>query len=403
MTRVRSVVALAFLIALGALNASCGARPESHGGAGGDTLYVGVASARANLAYFRGVQLALDKLNAERPTGTPAFAVRLPALLQPSQVAVAATFRDDPSVIGVVGHTGSAQTMEAAPIYGDVADEGKHALVAITPTSTNPQVTRGNKWVFRVCPTDDDAARALARFAIDSLHARRVAVVYRNDLFGRGFTRTIAPELDASNVGIAERDPYLAGITEYQAYAQRIAREGIEAVVFAGGGVDAADFIRALHDASTHPAILGSDDVGNILDGVKTVVPNVSKARRTQRGRQRVVAPQATDDRDLFRGVRFTSFFDAERSNDADARQFAAAYAKRYRQPATQQAALSYDAAMLIGRAAIAVGADRLRIRDWIASVGVSAPPLHGVTGEIRFDENGDAVGKPVLIGLISP
>lgn len=403
MTSVRSVIALAAITTLGALDSSCGVRRESHTASAGDTLYVGVAAARANLAYFRGVQLALDRLNAERPGGRPAFAVRLPALLQPSQVAVAATFRDDPAVVGVVGHTGSAQTMEAAPIYGDVANDGAHALVAVTPTSTNPQVTRGNKWVFRVCPTDDDAARALARFAIDSLHARRVAVVYRNDLFGRGFTRTIAPELDASNVEVAERDPYLAGITEYRAYAQRMAREGIEAVVFAGGGVDAADFIRALHDASAHPAILGSDDVGNILEGVKTVVPDVKKAGRTRGGRPRVIAPQATDDRSLFRGVRFTSFFDAERSNDADARQFAEAYAKRYGQPATQQAALSYDAAMLIGRAALAVGGDRARIRDWIASVGVSAPALHGVTGEIRFDENGDAIGKPVLIGLISP
>jgi branched-chain amino acid transport system substrate-binding protein len=367
-----------------------------------DTLYVGVAAARANTAYFRGVQLALDKLNAERPSGTPAFAIRLPALEQPSQVGVAAAFRDDPGVIGVVGHTGSAQTMDAAPIYSDITNGGKHAVVAVTPTATNPQVTRASRWVFRVCPTDDDAARALARFAIDSLRARRVAIVYRNDLFGRGFTRTIAPELNDAHIGVAERDPYLAGITEYQAYAMRLAREGIEAVIFAGGGVDAADFIRALHDASAHPAILGSDDVGNILDGVKAVAPN-AKTARTRGARRQPKLPQPSDDRDLFRGVRFTSFFDAQRTKDSTSRQFAAAYMKRFGQPASQQAALSYDAAMLIGRAAIAVGGDRARVRDWIASVGVSAPPMHGVTGDIRFDDHGDAIGKSVVIGLIAP
>ena len=80
---------------------------------------------------------------------------------------VAARFRDDRRVIGVVGHTGSAQTMDAAPIYGDVVNGGANGIVAITPTSTNPQVTRVSSWVFRVCPTDDDAARALARFALD--------------------------------------------------------------------------------------------------------------------------------------------------------------------------------------------------------------------------------------------
>jgi branched-chain amino acid transport system substrate-binding protein len=399
----RPLIALLIAAALGAGSASCGARRQSERAQSRDTLYIGVAAARTNVAYFRGVQLALDRLNAERPSGTPAFAVRLPPLVQASQVAVAVGFRDDASVIGVVGHTGSAQTMDAAPVYADVANGGQHAIVAVTPTATNPQVTRVSNWIFRVCPTDDDAARALARFAIDSLRARRIAIVYRNDLFGRGFTQTIAPELTASHVVIDERDPYLAGITEYQAYASRMAQQGVEAVVFAGSGVDAADFVRALRDASAHPAILGSDDVGNILDGAKILTPNATPAPKTRRGRRAPPPPpQPTDDRRLFRGVRFTSFFDA-RAADIDVRQFAAEYVRRYGQAATQQAALSYDAAMLIGRAALAAGADRRRIRDWIASVGVSAPAMHGVTGEIRFDEHGDAMGKPIVIGLISP
>src|SRR3712207_2907787 len=151
----------------------------------------------------------------------------MPPDSQPSQVAVAAAFRDDPTVVGVVGHTGSGQTLEAAPVYADVEDAGRRAVVAVTPTATNPAVTRSGDWVFRVCPTDDDAARALARFAADSVRAKRVAIVYRNDLFGRGFTRVIAPELTRRGVTVVERDPYLAGITEYAAYARRIARSDV--------------------------------------------------------------------------------------------------------------------------------------------------------------------------------
>jgi branched-chain amino acid transport system substrate-binding protein len=324
-------------------------------------------------------------------------------MLQTTQVAVAARFRDDPAVIGVVGHTGSAQTVEVAPIYADAANGGKHAVIAVTPTATNPQVTRINRWIFRVCPTDDDAARALARFAIDSLHVHRVAVVYRNDLFGRGFTRTIAPELTNASVTIAERDPYLAEITEYQAYAARIARSGIEAVIFAGGGVDAADLVRALHNESAHPAILGTDDVASILDGVKTIVPNMLPVMRGRRQRRPTPEPQATDDRALFRGVRFTAFYDPERAADGDAKQFAADYARRFGVAPPPQAALAYDATMVIGRAELAVGPDRHRIRDWVASIGTIVPPVHGVTGDIRFDDHGDAVGKPVVIGTIEP
>ena len=402
MTVGQITTALAIATAIGVSGTSC-SRFAARASAGSDTLYVGVAAARSSVAYFRGVQMALDRLNAERPQGSRPFGLRMPASLQTTQVAVAAHFRDDPAVIGVVGHTGSAQTMEAAPIYADAANSGRHAIVAVTPTATNPQVTRVNRWVFRVCPTDDDAARALAHFAIDSLHLRRVAVVYRNDLFGRGFTRTIAPELNANNVTIAERDPYLADITEYQAYAARIARSDIQAVIFAGGGVDAADLIRALHNESAHPAILGTDDVASILDGVKTTVPKPAPLTNSRRRRQPPPAPMATDDRELFRGVRFTSFYDASRSVDGDAKAFAADYTRRFGQAPTPQAALSYDAAMVIGRAALAVGPDRKLVRDWVASVGTSGPPMHGVTGDIRFDDHGDPVGKSVVIGRIAP
>jgi branched-chain amino acid transport system substrate-binding protein len=392
----------------GAASTGC-ARPAASSAHASDTLYIGVAAARGSLAYFRGAQLALDRFNGDRPTGSPPLALRLPPDSQPSQVSIAARFRDDPSVVGVVGHTGSAQTMDAAPVYGDVENGGRNGVVAITPTATNPEVTRVSQWIFRVCPTDEDAARALAHFAIDSLRARRVAIVYRNDLFGRGFTRTIAPELGARSVAIIERDPYLTGITEYQAYAARIARGGADAIIFAGGGTDAADLVRALHALGINAAILGTDDVGNILDGVKTMEPapnrqqaNVAANRRpTARDRQPVAAP--TDDRELFRGVRFTAFYDPARASTDEERYFAAEYRRRYGQAPTHQAALSYDAAMLISHAVSAVGRDRRRIRDWIASVGRDAPAQRGITGEIRFDDHGDALGKAVLIGTIRP
>jgi branched-chain amino acid transport system substrate-binding protein len=398
MTVCRLITAIAVAAVTGAATTSC-SRASARTSADSDTLYIAVAATRTSPAYFHGVELALQKLNAERPRAARPFGMRVPLLAQTSQVAIAARFRDDPAIIGVVGHTGSAQTLETAPVYGDVTNDGKHAVVAVTPTATNPQVTRASRWVFRICPTDDDAARALARFAADSLHLERVAIVYRNDLFGRGFTRTITPELTFQRVGVAERDPYLAGITEYEAYAARIARSGVPAVIFAGGGVDAADLVRALHNESAHPVILGSDDVASILDGVKATPPMPIPPKR--RGKK--TPPPPPDDRALFRGVRYTAFYDPHRPVNAEAKHFAAEYTRRFGQAPPPQAALSYDAAMLIGRAALAVGSDRRRVRDWIASVGVSAPAMRGITGDIRFDENGDAVGKSVLIGRIEP
>jgi branched-chain amino acid transport system substrate-binding protein len=349
-----------------------GSAAPSIGGSNSDSLYVGVAAARGSVEYFRGVQLAIDRLNADRPAGARPLALRMPPDSQPSQIAVAAGFRDDPAVVGVVGHTGSGQTLEAAPIYGDVEQGGRRALVAVTPTATNPAVTRNGDWVFRVCPTDDDAARALARYGADSIGAKRVAIIYRNDFFGRGFTRVVGPELSRRGVRIVERDPYLAEITEYAAYAQRIARRRVDAVVFAGSGPDAAEMIRALRAAGVNPAILGSDAVADIRE---------------------VGAPGE------FLGVRYAAFFDPERAAAAEQRVFVSDYRRRFGGAPDHQSALSYDAAMLIGRATHAVGGDRRRIRDWVAEVGRGAPAHSGVTGLIRFDEHGDAINKVVIVG----
>lgn len=347
-------------------------------GAATDSVYIGVAAAHVptSEAYFRGVELAVARLNADRPRGARPFAVALPPDSQPTQVAVAAAFRDDPRVVAVVGHTGSAQTMEAAPVYADLEEGGRRALAAVSPTATNPAVTREGDWVFRVCPTDVDGARALARFALDSARARRVAIIYRNDLFGRGFTAAFSRELEAGGADVVERDPYLAGITDFRAYATRASRRGVDALVVAGGGSDAGEIIRALRAAGSKARVLGSDDLASLNDA----------AGRAE-----------------FRGTRFVTFYAPQRSEGEEAQKFLEAYRAKFDAMPTHQAALAYDAAMVIGRAALAVGADRRKVRDRIAGTGTESPPHAGVTGSIKFDPQGDVVDKPVFIGEVQP
>ncbi|HEX6048726.1 MAG TPA: hypothetical protein VFZ21_05650, partial [Gemmatimonadaceae bacterium] len=119
------VFVAALVVSAGFGGAACG-RPVS-AASGRDTLYIGVAALRTNTTYFQGVEMALAQLNQRRPTDAPVLAMRLPPEVQTSQVKVAESFRDDPAVIGVVGHTGSAQTLDAAPIYGDREHDGRDA------------------------------------------------------------------------------------------------------------------------------------------------------------------------------------------------------------------------------------------------------------------------------------
>src|SRR5438876_770218 len=73
--------AIALGAAVGIASASC-ARANAHTSVDVDTLYIGVAAAHGSAAYFRGVALAIDRLNAERPSATHPFALRMPSMAQ---------------------------------------------------------------------------------------------------------------------------------------------------------------------------------------------------------------------------------------------------------------------------------------------------------------------------------
>lgn len=349
-------------------------------GSPGDSVYIAVAasmSSGSNGAYFDGVRLAVDHLNAARPAGTRPFGVRLPAGATVTQVEMAAGFRDDPAVVGVVGHTGSAQTMEAAPIYGDVAGGGHHAVLAISPGATNPAISGISRWVFRDCPTDDNMAAAMAAFTADSLRGKRVGLIYRNDLFGRGFARAFTRAFEREGGAVVEKDPYLAGITSYDGYVRRMARQGVDALIVAGGAADAAAMLRSVRAGLNEIPVVGTDDMASLQADT-------------------AAAAQA-------RGVHYAAFYLPDRVEAAEGSRFVAEYRQRFGAEPDTRAALAYDAATLIGKAVLDVGPDRTRVRDWVAGVGRGRAPYHGITGAIRFDEKGDAVGKPVFITEVKP
>jgi len=368
---------LATAVTFAALAAGGGcARLAPGGGSMRDTAYVGVAVGLENPAryvnVFHGVQLALDELNARRPAGAPVLAMRRAPTDARTHLDVASAFVRDSSVVGVVGHTESEPTIEAAAIYEDRAGRGRNALVAISPTANGTMVTRLNDWVFRVCPVGTRQAEALARYAMDSLGLRRFGVFYRNDASGKDFTRAFAHEVIQSGGTVVARDPFVEAFPEFEAYAIRMARRGVQAVGFVGNIAEAREALRALHAAGITPVMFST---------------NVPGASDTAMRRD-------------FRGVRYASLYDGDDPRDTAAYRFGRDFERAVGVRPDQWGALAYDAAMLIGRAVHARGADRHRVRDWVASVGRGQPAYDGVTGTIRFDEHGDPM-KHVPVGTV--
>lgn len=142
------------------------------------------------------VQLALDESRA---------ALRLPFDVEPAfdddvgdparAVSIARGFAADPAVLGVVGPMNSDTNVVTGSIFEEAG------LAHIATAASNPGLSqRGWRTFFRVVPSDIHQYRDAARYAVQVLGSRRIAVVNDGTSFGRpmaeGF-RDVATQLGA--------------------------------------------------------------------------------------------------------------------------------------------------------------------------------------------------------------
>src|SRR5438034_5082092 len=73
--------------------------------------------------------------------------------------------------VAIVGEIASSRSLEAAPI----CQEAKIPMVS--PGSTNPSVTEKGDYIFRVCFIDPFQGTVMAKFALDNLHTKKVAIL----------------------------------------------------------------------------------------------------------------------------------------------------------------------------------------------------------------------------------
>jgi len=284
-------------------------------------------------------------------------------------IAVATTLHDDPRVVAVVGHLTSGAAIAAADIYNG----GPDPVVALSPSASNPELTTPGGYTFRVCATDLAHGTALARFAIERLKARRAAVLYLDDDYGRGILGTFADEFRRLEGTIIAMDPVLPGAEDVTPYLEFLRADGRAQVLMVAGDRATAELVlRAVRAQGITLPVIGGDALAGIeADGA------------------------------LAEGVYLTSSYlpDAPGArNAAFLRAYAAATGG---QRPDHRGAGAYDAVYLIADAIRSAGPRRAAIRAALAEVGRSRPAFDGVTGRITFDDRGDVPDKTVLVGLV--
>lgn len=319
----------------------------------------------------RAAQLAEDEINARG--GVRGRLVKLRIVddsgLEDRAVRVAEEFYGDPNLVAVVGHLTSGASIAAAQVYGG----GTTPVVMISPSASSPDLSGISPYAFRVCPSDLSYGTQLARFAWQSLGARRAGVVYINNDYGRGVRRTFVAEFTRLGGTVTEEDPYLPTTASLEPYLARMRlRGGVDVLMLAAerGGAELA--LREMQRLSIRWRVLG----GDALTGIEGMGA-------------------------LAEGVHVSLPYLPEQPGEPNTA-FVTAYARTYLgQRPDHRGAGTYDILQLLARALGEAGPDRRALRDYIAQVGRGKLAFEGATGTIAFDDHGDVPAKPVVIGVV--
>jgi branched-chain amino acid transport system substrate-binding protein len=131
--------------------------------------------------------------------------------------------------VAVIGHWHSTASISAAPVY--------HAagIPQISPGSSNLQLTsRGYRNVFRVVGNDDDISRCSAQFVQQTLHAKRVAVINDDTIYGTMLTTLFSQHLNPEQSSIVARHTVSSKTSDFNHALQDLQAKHPDIIFFGG-------------------------------------------------------------------------------------------------------------------------------------------------------------------------
>lgn len=242
--------------------AACTRNPEGQTGKQADDIPVGVyLSLTGSEATFgnetlEGIRLAADEINASG--GVLGKKIRLvvedDAGKQEEAASVVTKLITSDHVVAVIGENISSCSLAAAPI----CQEAKVPM--ISPSSTNPEVTKKGDYIFRVCFIDSYQGAAIATFAADSLRAKTAAIVrdVKSD-YSMGLARFFAETFTARGGRIVADQSYSGGDSDFRAQLTAINKARPELVMVPGYYTDVAQIAIQARDLGLNVPILGGD------------------------------------------------------------------------------------------------------------------------------------------------
>jgi branched-chain amino acid transport system substrate-binding protein len=323
----------------------------------GDTANFGISSTN-------GIKMAAAEANAAG--GINGKQIELDVQDDRSDRAEAATivtkFVTQDAVHAILGEAVSSRSIAAGPI----AQNAK--IPMLTPSSTNPEVTKNGDYIFRSCFIDPVQGAAIAQFAAKTLGKKRAGImVDRKNDYSTGLEKVISATFARMGGEVVVTQSYLAGDQDFNAQITSIKGANPDVIFVPGYYGDVALFAKQARDKGVTVPLVGGDGWD-----AKQLYEIGGKA---------------------LNGCYFTNHY-SPYDTDPTVVKFVNDYKTAYGSIPDAFAATAYDAARIMFDAIKRANSlDGKAIRDALAAT----KDFPGVTGNVAFNENRDAV-KPIIM-----
>ncbi len=339
------------------------------------TVKIGSASpltgpqAHIGIDIRNGVQLAIDDLNAQGvEIGGRKVKFEMVAEddeANPTKATTVAQKLVDARVAAVVGHFNSGASIPASKVYSD------GGVPQISPSSTNPDYTlKGFKTTFRVVAHDGQQGPTLARFAINQLKAKNIAVIDDSTAYGQGLADNFEATVKALGGKIVAREHTTDKDTDFKAILTKIKGRKPDLIMFGGIDPQAGPMIKQMKDLGIKAGFIGGDGMqtpnfiklaGDAAEGAMASIPGLPK--------------------DQMPG----------------GKAFLEKYKAKFNQEVELFAPMGYDAVFVFAEAMKRAGsADPAKFLPEIGKTD-----YQGVIGPIAFDDKGDLKNGPITIYVV--
>ena len=340
------------------------------GAGGGDKVRIGVFmsltgdTANFGISSVNGIKMAAEEVNAAG--GINGKQIELLVQDDRSDASEAATivtkFVTQAQVHAILGEVASSRSIAAAPI----AQNAK--IPMLTPSSTNPEVTRKGNYIFRSCFIDPVQGAAIAQFAAKTLGAKRGALmVDRKQDYSTGLEKVINEVFTKLGGQIVVTQSYASGDQDFNAQITDIKGANPDVIFVPGYYGDVGLFAKQARDKGVTVPLVGGDGWDS---------PSLYQIGGA-----------------ALNGSFFSNHYSPD-DTDPIVQKFVGDYKAKYGSVPDALAATAYDAARIMFDAIKRANSlDGLAIRDALAAT----KEFPGVTGKVTFNENRDAV-KPIVM-----